>query len=93
LWRLIFSFARWPGRGLKWRKAVVASHRTGASTPRHLYQESPYKTTLTAAITKILAESKGYNEIVNATDEKARSITINVCHADYIKNMNTGIIL
>nr|AAL13722.1 GM14682p [Drosophila melanogaster] len=46
------------------------------------------KTTLTAAITKVLAdkqlaESKKYNEIDNAPEEKARGITINVAHVEY----------
>lgn len=46
------------------------------------------KTTLTAAITRVLsdkqlAESKGYNEIDNAPEEKARGITINVAHIEY----------
>lgn len=46
------------------------------------------KTTLTAAITTVLAdkelaESKGYNEIDNAPEEKARGITINVAHVEY----------
>jgi len=46
------------------------------------------KTTLTAAITRVLsekelAESKGYNEIDNAPEEKARGITINVAHVEY----------
>lgn len=46
------------------------------------------KTTLTAAITKVLAdkdlaESKGYSEIDNAPEEKARGITINVAHIEY----------
>lgn len=46
------------------------------------------KTTLTAAITKVLSEkdlatSKGYNEIDNAPEEKARGITINVAHVEY----------
>uniref|UniRef100_A0A0K8TSH2 Elongation factor Tu n=1 Tax=Tabanus bromius TaxID=304241 RepID=A0A0K8TSH2_TABBR len=46
------------------------------------------KTTLTAAITKVLAdkklaESKNYNEIDNAPEEKARGITINVAHIEY----------
>lgn len=46
------------------------------------------KTTLTAAITKVLAEkdlaeSKQYNEIDNAPEEKARGITINVAHVEY----------
>lgn len=46
------------------------------------------KTTLTAAITRVLAdkklaESKKYNEIDNAPEEKARGITINVAHIEY----------
>ncbi|KAH0956391.1 hypothetical protein HN011_010333 [Eciton burchellii] len=46
------------------------------------------KTTLTAAITKVLSEkqlatAKGYNEIDNAPEEKARGITINVAHVEY----------
>lgn len=46
------------------------------------------KTTLTAAITRVLsekdmAEIKGYNEIDNAPEEKARGITINVAHVEY----------
>lgn len=46
------------------------------------------KTTLTAAITKVLAEkqlakAKGYAEIDNAPEEKARGITINVAHIEY----------
>ncbi|CAG9761095.1 unnamed protein product [Ceutorhynchus assimilis] len=46
------------------------------------------KTTLTAAITKVLADSKlakarGYADIDNAPEEKARGITINVAHIEY----------
>ena len=46
------------------------------------------KTTLTAAITKVLAdkdlaESKLYSDIDNAPEEKARGITINVAHIEY----------
>lgn len=46
------------------------------------------KTTLTAAITKVLADkqlalAKGYAEIDNAPEEKARGITINVAHIEY----------
>ncbi|XP_053997690.1 elongation factor Tu, mitochondrial-like [Hylaeus anthracinus] len=46
------------------------------------------KTTLTAAITKVLeekqlAKAKGYDEIDNAPEEKARGITINVAHIEY----------
>lgn len=47
------------------------------------------KTTLTAAITKILAESGGstkaiaYDQIDKAPEEKARGITINATHVEY----------
>uniref|UniRef100_A0AC34QH13 Elongation factor Tu, mitochondrial n=1 Tax=Panagrolaimus sp. JU765 TaxID=591449 RepID=A0AC34QH13_9BILA len=46
------------------------------------------KTTLTSAITKVLATKKGakyrkYEEIDNAPEEKARGITINACHLEY----------
>ncbi|XP_018326229.1 uncharacterized protein LOC108737688 [Agrilus planipennis] len=46
------------------------------------------KTTLTAAITKILAdkklaEMKEYKDIDNAPEERARGITINVAHIEY----------
>lgn len=46
------------------------------------------KTTLTAAITKVLAEKdlaeiKDYDEIDNAPEEKARGITINAAHVEY----------
>ncbi|KAK2584186.1 hypothetical protein KPH14_006614 [Odynerus spinipes] len=46
------------------------------------------KTTLTAAITKVLSEkelakAKGYTDIDNAPEEKARGITINVAHIEY----------
>ncbi|XP_027238995.2 elongation factor Tu, mitochondrial [Penaeus vannamei] len=46
------------------------------------------KTTLTAAITKVLsdkalASAKRYDEIDNAPEEKARGITINVAHIEY----------
>ncbi|GIK29484.1 MAG: elongation factor Tu [Chloroflexi bacterium] len=46
------------------------------------------KTTLTAAITKVLglkgkAERQKYDEIDNAPEEKARGITINIRHVEY----------
>ncbi|XP_034068890.1 elongation factor Tu, mitochondrial [Gymnodraco acuticeps] len=46
------------------------------------------KTTLTAAITKVLSEAGGasfkkYEEIDNAPEEKARGITINASHVEY----------
>ncbi|KAJ3568076.1 hypothetical protein NP233_g5954 [Leucocoprinus birnbaumii] len=46
------------------------------------------KTTLTAAITKVLSESGGakftdYNQIDKAPEEKARGITINSSHVEY----------
>ena len=72
------------------------------------------KTSLTAAITKVLAETggatfKAYDQIDAAPEEKARGITINTAHveyqtvnrhyahvdcpghADYVKNMITGV--
>src|SRR5574343_120308 len=53
------------------------------------------KTTLTAAITTVLSAkfggaAKKYDEIDAAPEEKARGITINTAHADYVKNMITG---
>ncbi len=46
------------------------------------------KTTLTAAITKVLAEAGGaeftaYDEIDKAPEEKARGITISTAHVEY----------
>ncbi|MDP3093485.1 MAG: elongation factor Tu [bacterium] len=47
------------------------------------------KTTLTAAILKVLnlkgfkATKKGVNEIDSAPEERARGVTINVCHVEY----------
>src|ERR1700760_4678113 len=46
------------------------------------------KTTLTAAITKVLAESQGgkayaFDEIDKAPEEKARGITISIAHVEY----------
>src|ERR1043166_5016457 len=53
------------------------------------------KTTLTAAIATVLSskfggEAKAYDQIDAAPEEKARGITINTAHADYVKNMITG---
>ena len=47
------------------------------------------KTTLTAAITTVLSnksgsgEARGYDQIDNAPEEKARGITINTAHVEY----------
>jgi elongation factor Tu len=46
------------------------------------------KTTLTAAITKVLSdagfcESKSFDQIDNAPEEKERGITINTSHVEY----------
>ena len=46
------------------------------------------KTTLTAAITKVLSEAgkaefKAYDQIDGAPEEKARGITINTAHVEY----------
>src|ERR1700731_4206019 len=54
------------------------------------------KTTLTAAITKVLQKHnpkivfRSFDSIDNAPEEKARGIPIATGHADYIKNMITG---
>ena len=59
------------------------------------------KTTLTAAITMVMAckgdaEAMRYDQIDKAPEEKARGITIKTAHvdcpghADYVKNMITG---
>src|SRR5881394_3506380 len=60
------------------------------------------KTTLTAAITKVLAKKNpkvqfvAFDQIDKAPEEKARGITIATAHvdypghADYVKNMITG---
>ena len=55
------------------------------------------KTTLTAAITKVLAEKKlakfrDYNQIDNAPEEKNRGITINVAHIEYATENRLAII-
>src|SRR5207244_12565291 len=47
------------------------------------------KTTLTAAMTHVLAkkyrgEAKNYDQIDNAPEEKARGITINTAHVEYV---------
>ena len=49
------------------------------------------KTTLTAAITTVAArlyggQAKGYDQIDNAPEEKARGITINTSHVEYSSN-------
>ncbi|MBT4109741.1 MAG: elongation factor Tu, partial [Pelagibacterales bacterium] len=46
------------------------------------------KTTLTAAITKVMAEASGgaaiaYDEIDKAPEERERGITINTAHVEY----------
>src|SRR5215212_5837440 len=54
------------------------------------------KTTLTAAITKVLHERNPevpytpFDQIDKAPEEKQRGITISIAHVDYIKNMITG---
>ncbi len=49
------------------------------------------KTTLTAAITKVLAdagysEARSFDQIDNAPEEKERGITINTSHVEYATN-------
>ena len=41
------------------------------------------KTTLTAAITKYFGDFRGYDQIDNAPEEKARGITISTTHVEY----------
>ncbi|XP_026472469.1 elongation factor Tu, mitochondrial [Ctenocephalides felis] len=79
----------------------ISPHRRSYATEKKVFlRDKPHcnvgtighvdhgKTTLTAAITKVLAdrdmaESKGYAEIDNAPEERARGITINVAHIEY----------
>ncbi|KAM6914016.1 elongation factor Tu, mitochondrial [Lycodopsis pacificus] len=81
--------------------AVPLSRRTFAAEAKKTYsREKPHvnigtighvdhgKTTLTAAITKVLSDAGGanfkkYEEIDNAPEEKARGITINASHVEY----------
>ncbi|XP_077358715.1 elongation factor Tu, mitochondrial [Festucalex cinctus] len=81
--------------------AVPLSRRTFAAEAKKTYsRDKPHvnvgtighvdhgKTTLTAAITKVLADVGGanfkkYEEIDNAPEEKARGITINASHIEY----------
>ncbi|KAM9394121.1 elongation factor Tu, mitochondrial [Pholidichthys leucotaenia] len=81
--------------------AVPLSRRTFAAEAKKVYsRDKPHvnigtighvdhgKTTLTAAITKVLAEAgsahyKKYEDIDNAPEEKARGITINASHVEY----------
>lgn len=56
--------------------------------PQHLGHVDHGKTTLTAAITKVMASQGGakftdYNQIDKAPEEKARGITINSSHVEY----------
>ena len=41
------------------------------------------KTSLSAAISKLFGEGKGYADIDNAPEEKQRGITINASHIEY----------
>ncbi|XP_061606019.1 elongation factor Tu, mitochondrial [Phyllopteryx taeniolatus] len=81
--------------------AVPLSRRTFAAEAKKIYsRDKPHvnvgtighvdhgKTTLTAAITKVLADAGGanfkkYEDIDNAPEEKARGITINASHVEY----------
>ncbi|XP_029997977.1 elongation factor Tu, mitochondrial [Sphaeramia orbicularis] len=81
--------------------AVPLSRRTFAAEAKKTYsRDKPHvnigtighvdhgKTTLTAAITKVLADAGGarykkYEDIDNAPEEKARGITINASHVEY----------
>ncbi|KAK7864768.1 hypothetical protein R5R35_012264 [Gryllus longicercus] len=87
-------------RANKYALPVINYVRLYASEKKVYSREKPHcnvgtighvdhgKTTLTAAITKVLAdkrlaEAKGYTDIDNAPEEKARGITINVAHVEY----------
>ncbi|XP_060678902.1 elongation factor Tu, mitochondrial isoform X2 [Hemiscyllium ocellatum] len=80
--------------------APVLSRNLAAEAKKTYQREKPHmnigtighvdhgKTTLTAAITKVLAEAGGakfkkYEDIDNAPEEKARGITINASHVEY----------
>ncbi|XP_051905091.1 elongation factor Tu, mitochondrial [Hippocampus zosterae] len=81
--------------------AVPLSRRTFAAEAKKTYsRDKPHvnvgtighvdhgKTTLTAAITKVLSDAGGanfkkYEDIDNAPEEKARGITINASHVEY----------
>uniref|UniRef100_A0A3P9PF92 Elongation factor Tu n=1 Tax=Poecilia reticulata TaxID=8081 RepID=A0A3P9PF92_POERE len=90
-----------PGLSFSLQCAVPLSRRTFAVEAKKTYtREKPHvnigtighvdhgKTTLTAAITKVLADAGGtnykkYEDIDNAPEEKARGITINASHVEY----------
>ena len=91
------------------KKKVATKKAAHTITKRHAHDRSkPHvnigtighvdhgKTTLTAAITKVLAEATGgsfrdYASIDNAPEEKARGITINSSHVEYqTKNRHYG---
>uniref|UniRef100_A0A3B3XBA7 Elongation factor Tu n=1 Tax=Poecilia mexicana TaxID=48701 RepID=A0A3B3XBA7_9TELE len=91
----------YPGLSFSLQCAVPLSRRTFAVEAKKTYtREKPHvnigtighvdhgKTTLTAAITKVLADAGGtnykkYEDIDNAPEEKARGITINASHVEY----------
>lgn len=73
----------WPVRGVATDTAALPNVNVG--TIGHVDHG---KTTLTAAITKVLASSGkakflAYDQIDKGEEEKARGITINVCHVGY----------
>lgn len=96
--RLLFGKCQFRNLSISQRLAAVA---VPSPTAKKTYQrDKPHcnigtighvdhgKTTLTAAITKVLAEKKmaklhKYEDIDNAPEEKARGITINVAHVEY----------
>ncbi|KAM4697699.1 elongation factor Tu, mitochondrial [Rhinophrynus dorsalis] len=91
-------FATWPSPAARFCPLLLRGYATEAK--KTYVRDKPHvnigtighvdhgKTTLTAAITKILAEAGGaqfkkYEEIDNAPEEKARGITINASHVEY----------
>lgn len=75
-------------RGVAWSRACGRSCVALACVCRARVPRCAGKTTLTAAITKCMADQglanfRGYGEIDNAPEEKARGITINSSHIEY----------
>ncbi len=76
----------------QWAKKVMAKAKFERTKPHcnvgTIGHVDHGKTTLTAAITKVLAESGGaeftaYDQIDKAPEEKARGITIATAHVEY----------
>jgi elongation factor Tu len=97
----LFFFSQMLRYGLRSSLSVVQRRSFAAEPSKKLIRDKPWlsigtighvdhgKTSLTAAITKILAENNGttlaksYADIDNAPEERARGITINTAHVEY----------